>query len=207
MSRGEGNGSRGVRSETVLVGRSDFRGARIKARSMQSCSVLKGRRFRKFTIESDENAGGNGATHQKDAMVGKANHRKRNETVRGTSIYHVDDATRSVETFRFQGVEMYERGAETLRRRQFWRRVNHVPERTGRASKTAVAEMRKVIESIFSKQHVPDEPRYFRKKQKNAQEAHEAIRPTSAGRHPKEVGKILGEFSDEARLYALIWAL
>ena len=74
------------------------------------------------------------------------------------------------------------------------------------ASKTAVAEMRKVIESIFSKQHVPDEPRYFRKKQKNAQEAHEAIRPTSAGRHPKEVGKILGEFSDEARLYALIWA-
>ena len=46
-------------------------------------------------------------------MVGKANHRKRNETVRGTSIYHVDDATRSVETFRFRGVEMYERGAET----------------------------------------------------------------------------------------------
>ena len=74
------------------------------------------------------------------------------------------------------------------------------------ASKTAVSEMRKVIEGIFSKQHVPDEPRYFRKKQKNAQEAHEAIRPTSAARHPKEVGKRLGEFSDEARLYALIWA-
>ena len=74
------------------------------------------------------------------------------------------------------------------------------------ASKTAVVEMRKVIEGIFSKQHVPDEPRYFRKKQKNAQEAHEAIRPTSAARHPKEVGKRLGEFSDEARLYALIWA-
>ena len=60
------------------------------------------------------------------------------------------------------------------------------------ASKTAVEEMRKVIEKIFSKKHVPDEPRYFRKKQKNAQEAHEAIRPTSAGRHPRDVAKRLG---------------
>ena len=74
------------------------------------------------------------------------------------------------------------------------------------ASKTAVEEMRKVIEKIFSKKHVPDEPRYFRKKQKNAQEAHEAIRPTSAGRHPRDVAKRLGEYSDEARLYSLIWA-
>ena len=70
------------------------------------------------------------------------------------------------------------------------------------ASKTAVSEMRKVIEGIFSKQHVPDEPRYFRKKQKNAQEAHEAIRPTSAARHPKEVGKILVNFPTR-RVYTL----
>ena len=46
----------------------------------------------------------------------------------------------------------------------------------------------------------------YRKKQKNAQEAHAAIRPTSAGTLPRAVANRLGADSDEARLYGLVWA-
>lgn len=67
----------------------------------------------------------------------------------------------------------------------------------------AINEIRKVIVEQFGQKGLPDEPRYFKAKSKNAQEAHEAIRPTSAARLPREVAKYLGP--DQARLYELIW--
>ncbi len=67
----------------------------------------------------------------------------------------------------------------------------------------AINEIRHVIVEQFGSKALPDEPRYFKAKSKNAQEAHEAIRPTSAARLPKDVAKYLGP--DQARLYELIW--
>ena len=67
----------------------------------------------------------------------------------------------------------------------------------------AINEIRKVIVDQFGAKGLPDEPRYFKAKSKNAQEAHEAIRPTSAARLPKEMAKYLSP--DQARLYELIW--
>ncbi len=67
----------------------------------------------------------------------------------------------------------------------------------------AVAEIREVAARLYGKAEVADEPRVYKTKSKNAQEAHEAIRPTSAAITPADVeGKI---DDDLYRLYALIW--
>jgi DNA topoisomerase-1 len=67
----------------------------------------------------------------------------------------------------------------------------------------AVHEIREVAARLYGAQEVADEPRIYRTKSKNAQEAHEAIRPTSAAITPADVeGKI---DDDLYRLYALIW--
>jgi DNA topoisomerase-1 len=67
----------------------------------------------------------------------------------------------------------------------------------------AVTEIRSVIEKLYGKEGLADEPRVFKTKSKNAQEAHEAVRPTSAAITPQQVeGKI---DADQYKLYALIW--
>jgi DNA topoisomerase-1 len=67
----------------------------------------------------------------------------------------------------------------------------------------AVAEIRDVISERYGKENVPDEPRTFKNKSKNAQEAHEAVRPTSVARTPEEIRGSLDE--DQFKLYSLIW--
>ncbi len=67
----------------------------------------------------------------------------------------------------------------------------------------AVDEIRDVIAERYGKQNVPDEPRTFKNKSKNAQEAHEAIRPTSVALIPDEIKGSLDE--DQYKLYSLIW--
>jgi DNA topoisomerase-1 len=67
----------------------------------------------------------------------------------------------------------------------------------------AVAEIRDVIGDRYGKDNLPEEPRTYKTKAKNAQEAHEAIRPTSAARHPDDVKQYLDK--DQHRLYELIW--
>ena len=67
----------------------------------------------------------------------------------------------------------------------------------------AVQEIREVAARLYGKDEVAEEPRVYKTKSKNAQEAHEAIRPTSAAITPADVeGKIE---DDLYRLYALIW--
>ena len=67
----------------------------------------------------------------------------------------------------------------------------------------AVGEIRAVAARLYGQQEVAEEPRIYKTKSKNAQEAHEAIRPTSAAITPADVeGKIEDDLS---RLYALIW--
>ena len=67
----------------------------------------------------------------------------------------------------------------------------------------AVDEIREVIAERYGAQNVPDEPRTFKTKAKNAQEAHEAVRPTSAARAPETLEDALD--NDQQRLYSLIW--
>lgn len=70
-------------------------------------------------------------------------------------------------------------------------------------SQQALADLRSVIEERYGKEFLPEKPNFYRSKSKNAQEAHEAIRPTSAGLTPKEARAKLNE--DQAKLYGLIW--
>jgi DNA topoisomerase-1 len=67
----------------------------------------------------------------------------------------------------------------------------------------AVAEIRDVIKERYGAENVPDEPRTFKTKAKNAQEAHEAIRPTSVARTPDSLKGKLDE--EQLKLYTLIW--
>lgn len=67
----------------------------------------------------------------------------------------------------------------------------------------ALVEIREVAARRYGAKSVPDEIRYFKSKSKNAQEAHEAIRPTSAARVPEQIAKYMTP--DQARLYDLIW--
>ncbi|MEA3057707.1 MAG: topoisomerase, partial [Sphingomonadales bacterium] len=62
---------------------------------------------------------------------------------------------------------------------------------------------RKVIGEDYGNAYVPDAPRQYQTKAKNAQEAHEAIRPTDLSRRPAEMRRRLD--TDQAKLYELIW--
>jgi len=67
----------------------------------------------------------------------------------------------------------------------------------------ALAELRDYIADRYSADHLPPEARIFKTKSKNAQEAHEAVRPTSIRHLPKEIEAHLSK--DQFRLYELIW--
>jgi len=67
----------------------------------------------------------------------------------------------------------------------------------------AIAAARSLIGTDYGSRYVPPSPRQYQTKAKNAQEAHEAIRPTEVARRPKDTKAFLD--SDQARLYELIW--
>ena len=72
-------------------------------------------------------------------------------------------------------------------------------------SKEAVEDFRKFIIEDYSKKYLPNEPNsYTGKKAKNAQEAHEAIRPTNIKRRPSDIKKYVN--ADQFKLYELIWS-
>ena len=67
----------------------------------------------------------------------------------------------------------------------------------------ALAAARRLIGADYGKNYVPPSARQYQAKTKNAQEAHEAIRPTEVSRRPREMKSFLDH--DQARLYELIW--
>jgi DNA topoisomerase-1 len=67
----------------------------------------------------------------------------------------------------------------------------------------AIDAIRGLIGKDFGPRYLPGAPRKYTTKLKNAQEAHEAIRPTDVRRHPREVARFLE--SEQAKLYELIW--
>lgn len=67
----------------------------------------------------------------------------------------------------------------------------------------AVNDIRGLIAKRYGDDMLPEGPRVFKSKAKNAQEAHEAVRPTSAERIPESLRNFLKD--DQYRLYDLIW--
>ena len=70
-------------------------------------------------------------------------------------------------------------------------------------SETSINETRNLISSSYGKKYLPNSPKIYKNKSANAQEAHEAIRPTSISKKPNDVEKYLDE--KQKKLYELIW--
>ncbi len=67
----------------------------------------------------------------------------------------------------------------------------------------AIKEIRKLVEERYGKEYIPAKPNYYKNRSKNAQEAHEAIRPTDFGVTVSKIEKEHGKAA--AKLYELIW--
>lgn len=70
-------------------------------------------------------------------------------------------------------------------------------------SEEAIASCRSMIDQLYGQTYLPEQPRAYSTKAKNAQEAHEAIRPTDLHRSPEKMKKYLE--GDQLELYDLIW--
>ena len=95
----------------------------------------------------------------------------------------------------YEGVELGEEGLVGL--------ITYMRTDSVRVSNEALAEVREYIPQQFGAPYLPESANVYKSKQKGAQEAHEAIRPTSVLRHPDEIKKYLQE--DEYKVYKLIW--
>src|SRR5207237_787389 len=94
----------------------------------------------------------------------------------------------------YEGVELGEEGSVGL--------ITYMRTDSTRVSNDALAEVREYIKSQYGDQYLPESPNTYKEK-KEAQAAHEAIRPTSAMRHPDQIKQYLKE--DEYKVYKLIW--
>ncbi len=94
----------------------------------------------------------------------------------------------------YEGIEIGAEGATGL--------ITYMRTDSPRISSEAMADAREVIQSRFGANYLPSTPNVY-KTSKAAQEAHEAIRPTSAGRDPESIRQYLDH--DQYNLYKLIW--
>ena len=94
----------------------------------------------------------------------------------------------------YEGVDLGDEGTVGL--------ITYMRTDSPQVSNDAVAEVRELIGKEFGKQFLPEAPNTYKSK-KSAQEAHEAIRPTAASRHPDQIKQYLHE--DEYKVYKLIW--
>ncbi len=94
----------------------------------------------------------------------------------------------------YEGVELGEEGSVAL--------ITYMRTDSVHVSNDALAQVRELIPERFGSNYLPEKPNYYKSK-KDAQEAHEAVRPTDAMRAPEDVRKYLDE--DLFKLYQLIW--
>ena len=94
----------------------------------------------------------------------------------------------------YEGIELGEEGTVGL--------ITYMRTDSPNVSNDALAEVRELIGREYGAQFLPESPNFYKAK-KAAQEAHEAIRPTSVSRHPDSVKQYLQE--DEFKVYKLIW--
>src|SRR5438105_2440833 len=94
----------------------------------------------------------------------------------------------------YEGVELGDEGSVAL--------ITYMRTDSVHVSNDALAQVRELIPERFGPNYLPEKPNYYKSK-KDAQEAHEAVRPTDATRAPEDVRKYLDE--DLFKLYQLIW--
>jgi DNA topoisomerase I len=94
----------------------------------------------------------------------------------------------------YEGIELGEEGLVGL--------ITYMRTDSTRVSPDAITEVREYVTKEYGANYVPESPNTYKEK-KEAQAAHEAIRPTSAMRHPDQVKQYLQE--DEFKVYKLIW--
>lgn len=102
--------------------------------------------------------------------------------------------TMSIAQGLYEGIDMGDEGSEGLITYMRTDAVSVAPE--------AISAARSYIKSEFGPDYLPDEPKIYASK-KSAQEAHEAIRPTSVDRDPERIKQYLS--IDEYKIYLLIW--
>jgi len=95
----------------------------------------------------------------------------------------------------YEGIELADEGNVGL--------ISYMRTDSVTLANVAVDEIRSVIADRYGPENVPESPRQFKTTSKNAQEAHEAIRPTSAARTPDSLKGKLDK--DQLKLYTLIW--
>ncbi len=131
--------------------------------------------------------------------------RRRNPTAPFTTSKFQQDASRKlrfsvkrammIAQRLYEGVDVGEEGTVGL--------ITYMRTDSTRVSPDAITEVREYIGNEFGGKYLPESPNAYASKQKGAQEAHEAIRPSSAARNPESVKKYLQE--DEYKVYKLIW--
>ena len=94
----------------------------------------------------------------------------------------------------YEGVDLGDEGTVGL--------ITYMRTDSVRVANEALAEVREYVGREYGPQYLPESPNLYKSK-KEAQEAHEAIRPTSALRHPDSIKQYLKE--DEFKVYKLIW--
>ncbi len=174
-------------------------------------SKLDGKKFEQFTVTDGDTAedarrrivdAAKGALHVTDVA---SKERKRRPSPPFTTSTLQQEASRKlgfttkrtmqVAQKLYEGVAIGEEGAVGL--------ISYMRTDSVSLSMEALDEIRDVIARDFGTQSLPDKPNFYQTKSKNAQEAHEAVRPTSALRTPSQVARFLND--DERKLYDLIW--
>ena len=172
---------------------------------------LDGRKFEQFTITDGDTAedarkritaSAQGRLHVTDVA---SKERKRRPSPPFTTSTLQQEAARKLgfttrKTMQvaqklYEGIALGEEGSVGL--------ISYMRTDSVSLSQDALSEIRDVIARDFGTASLPDKPNFYQTKSKNAQEAHEAIRPTSALRTPAHVARFLSD--DERKLYDLVW--
>ncbi len=173
-------------------------------------SLLNNDKVKQFTVTN-----GDQATEAKAMLMGHANgeltalkvekkQRKRNPTAPFTTSTLQQEASRKLgfgaqRTMRiaqklYEGIDIGE-GVSGL--------ITYMRTDSITLSQDCIDELRELIPQRFGKDYLPENVNTYKNKSKNAQEAHEAVRPTSVMRAPDEMRKFLD--TDQYKLYNLIW--
>ncbi|WP_411346097.1 type I DNA topoisomerase [Paenibacillus sp. WLX1005] len=103
--------------------------------------------------------------------------------------------TMSVAQQLYEGIDLGKEGTVGL--------ITYMRTDSTRIAASAQEEVREYLSGKYGADFIPEEPRQYTKKNANAQDAHEAIRPTSAVRDPESVKEYMSR--DQFRLYKLVW--
>ncbi|WP_064749154.1 DNA topoisomerase I [Lysobacter antibioticus] len=172
---------------------------------------LDGKKFEQFTITNGDDAeaararlvkAAGGALHVTDVV---SKERKRRPAPPFTTSTLQQEAARKLgfttrKTMQvaqklYEGVAIGDEGTVGL--------ITYMRTDSVNLSQDALGEIRDVIARDYGTRALPDKPNAYTTKSKNAQEAHEAVRPTSALRTPAQVARFLSD--DERKLYELVW--